>query len=56
MPTGPAPATYTVEPVFVPAVYAPWKPVGKMSDSIVRSVIFSIAWSLSGNTNRFQSA
>ena len=35
---------------------APWKPVGKMSDSIVRSMIFSRAWSLSGNFNRFQSA
>jgi hypothetical protein len=37
-------------------VTAPWKPVGKMSDSIVRSRIFSIAWSRSGNFNRFQSA
>jgi hypothetical protein len=47
---------YTVEPDFTPAVYAPWNPVGKMSDSMVRSRIFSIAWSLSGNLSRFQSA
>ena len=31
-----------------PAVTAPWKPVGKMSESIVRSAIFSIAWSRVG--------
>src|SRR5213076_785523 len=55
-PTGPAPATYTVEPGPTPAVTAPWNPVGKMSDSMVRSRIFSIAWSLSGNLSRFQSA
>src|SRR5690606_30002818 len=55
-PTGPAPATYTVEPTPTPAVTAPWKPVGKMSESMVRSRIFSIAWSLSGKVSRFQSA
>jgi hypothetical protein len=34
----------------------PWYPVGKMSDSMARSRIFSMAWSLSGNFRRFQSA
>src|SRR6478672_1871781 len=55
-PTGPAPATYTVDPGRTPAVMAPWKPVGKMSDSMARSRIFSMAWSRSGNFRRFQSA
>src|SRR5207344_2943621 len=34
----------------------PWYPVGKMSDSMVRSRIFASAWSLSGNFSTFQSA
>ena len=55
-PTGPAPATYTVEPTVVPAVTAPWKPVGKMSDSMVRSSSFSRASSRSGNFRRLKSA
>ncbi len=55
-PTGPAPAMYTVEPGPTPAVTQPWKPVGKMSDSIVKSRIFAMAWSRSGKRNRFQSA
>ena len=55
-PTGPAPAMYTVEPGFTPAVTAPWNPVGKMSESMVRSRTFSSAWSRSGNFSRFQSA
>jgi hypothetical protein len=55
-PTGPAPATYTVEPTPTPAVTAPWKPVGRMSESMVRSVIFSMAWSRSGNLSRLKSA
>ena len=33
----------TVDPGPTPAEYAPWKPVGKMSESIVRSRIFSSA-------------
>ena len=56
VPTGPAPAMYTDLPGPTPAVTAPWKPVGKMSESMVRSMIFSMAWSLSGNLSRFQSA
>ena len=55
-PTGPAPAMYTVLPGLTPAMTAPWKPVGKMSDSSVRSVIFSIACDLSGNLSRLKSA
>ncbi len=43
-------------PGFTPAVTAPWKPVGKMSESMVRSLTFSMAWSRSGNFSRFQSA
>src|SRR6266516_3044749 len=55
-PTGPAPATYTVEPVVTPAEKAPWYPVGKMSESMARSLILARAWSRSGNLSRFQSA
>ena len=29
-PTGPAPATYTVDPTPTPALTQQWKPVGKM--------------------------
>src|ERR1700730_17733836 len=55
-PTGPAPATYTVEPGLTPAFRAPWKPVGRMSVSMVRSMILDTAWSLSGNLSRLKSA
>src|ERR1039458_10838456 len=42
-PTGPAPATYTTDPGPTPALTAPWKPVGKISDKQVRSLILAIA-------------
>ena len=55
-PTGPAPATYTVAPGLTSAWIAPWKPVGKMSLSSVRSLIFSSACARSGNLRRLKSA
>ena len=42
-PTGPAPAMYTVDLVVTPAETQPWYPVGKMSESMVRSRIFPSA-------------
>ena len=55
-PTGPAPAMYTVEPTPTSALTAPWKPVGRISLSIVRSRILAIACALSGNLSRLKSA
>src|SRR5580698_4051913 len=39
-----------------PALIAPWKPVDRMSVSMVRSFIFAMAWALSGNGMRLKSA
>ena len=55
-PTGPGAGDVDGRPGLTPALTQPWKPVGKMSESMARSRIFSIAWSLSGNLSRFQSA
>jgi hypothetical protein len=52
-PTGPAPKTATVSPGLTPASSVPWYPVGKMSDSMVKSFSCSVP---AGSLSRLKSA
>ncbi|OUE08523.1 hypothetical protein CMsap09_06220 [Clavibacter michiganensis] len=52
-PTGPAPKIATVLPGATFASSVPWYPVGKMSDSIVKSSSCSVP---SGSSSRLKSA
>jgi len=52
-PTGPAPYTATRSPMPTSTSTAPWKPVGKMSESIVKSVSCSVPC---GRCSRLKSA
>ena len=52
-PTGPAPKMATDLPGATMASSVPWYPVGKMSDSIVKSASFSVP---AGSSSRLKSA